>query len=78
MDPRVVAVQPMPDYKLLLFFTDGAKKLFDVGPYLNRGVFRSLVDVSVFNTVKPFNGSILWQGDIDLCPDTLYKESKDA
>ncbi len=31
--------------------------------------------MSLFNSVRPFLGSIQWKNGQDLCPDTLYLES---
>jgi hypothetical protein len=76
MNPRVKAVRPNPDYTLTLLFTNGESRRFDVKPYLDRGTFRQLKDPRVFNSVKPFLGSIQWQGGQDLCPDTLYEGSE--
>jgi hypothetical protein len=75
MNPRVKNVQPRSDHMLFITFTNYEQKLFDVKPYLHKGIFSSLEDNSIFNRVKPFNGSILWPGDLDLCPDTLYEDS---
>ena len=75
MNPRVKAVKPNPDYTLTLTFTNGEVKLFDVKPYLNIGIFKELKDRGLFNSVRPFLGSIQWKNGQDLCPDTLYLES---
>ena len=75
MNPRVKAVTPNPDYTLTLTFTTGEVRTFDVKPYLNIGIFQELKDQRLFNSVKPFLGSIQWQNGQDLCPDTLYLES---
>jgi len=75
MNPRVKNVQPQPDYMLFITFNNDEQKLFDVKPYLHRGIFSALEDHKIFNQIKPFNGSILWPGDLDLCTDTLYEES---
>lgn len=75
MNPRVRAVKPNPDYTITLTFTDGTVKRFDVKPYLEMGIFRELQDESVFNSVRPFLGSVQWQGGQDFCPDTLYLDS---
>ena len=75
MNPRVVAVQPHPDYTLTLTFTNGEARMCDVKPYLNIGIFQELQDQHFFNSVRPFLGSIQWQSGQDLCPDTLYLES---
>jgi hypothetical protein len=76
MNPRVVAVKPNPDYTLTLTFTSGEVKVFDVKPYLDKGIFRELRDVRLFNTVKPCLGSIKWKNGQDFCPDTLYLDSE--
>jgi hypothetical protein len=75
MNPRVRNVSPEKDFKLLITFDNGEMKHFDVTPYLNIGIFSELQDVSLFNSVKPFLGSIQWANGVDLCPDTLYLES---
>jgi len=75
LNPRVKAVRPNPDYTILLTFTNGEVRQFDVKPYLEFGVFRELKNVSVFNSVKPFLGSIQWVNGQDFGPDTLYLES---
>jgi len=75
MNPRVKAVEPRPDYMLLLTFNNNESRIFDVKPYLSTGIFTELRDATIFNLVKTFNGSVLWPGDLDLCPDTLYEDS---
>ncbi len=75
MNPRVKAVKPNPDYTIILLFTNGETKSFDVRPYLDKGIFRELKDLRNFNSVKSFLGSVQWQGGQDFCPDTLYVDS---
>jgi len=76
MNPRVAEVKPNPDYSLTLKFTNGEVRRFDVRPYLEKGVFQELKDVKLFNSVKPSLGSIEWLNGQDLCPDTLYLDSR--
>lgn len=75
MNPRVTKVKPESNYFLSITFTDGKTKRFDVKPYLEIGLFKELKDLSLFNSVKEFLGSIQWSNGLDLCPDTLYLES---
>ena len=75
MNPRVTGVTPNRDYTITLKFTNDEVKVFDMKPYLDIGIFRELKDMQLFNSVKPFLGSIQWQNGQDLCPDTLYLES---
>jgi hypothetical protein len=76
MNPRVTAVKPGSDYTLTLTFANGEVKVFDVKPYLDKGIFRELSDVSLFNTVRPCLGSVQWKNRQDFCPDTLYLDSR--
>lgn len=72
MNPRVKDVKPNADYTLMVVFENSEVRLFDVKPYLQFGIFRELQDMAVFNSVRPFLGSVQWQGGQDFCPDTLY------
>jgi len=74
MNPRVKTVKPSSNYTLLITFKNNEKRIFDVKPYLGKGVFKELKNPTLFNTVKPFHGSVRWIHDQDFCPDTLYEE----
>lgn len=71
---KIIDVKPLEDYKLLLTFDDNVKKIKDMKSYLDKGVFKTLRDKNVFNSVKIVLGTIAW-GDIDMCPDSLYETS---
>ncbi len=75
MLPRVKSVKPQINYRLLLVFDNEEVKIFDLKPYLDRGKFTELKDLHIFNSVRPFLGSIQWSNELDLCPDTLYLDS---
>jgi len=75
MNPRVVRVVAAEDFTLVLAFTNGETRRFDVKPYLAHGVFRELANPILFATVRPTLGTIVWKNGQDLCPDTLYEES---
>ena len=76
MNPRVTNVKPTQNYMLQITSSNGEVKKFDVKPYLGIGLFKELKDLSIFNSVTPFLGSIQWSNGVDLCPDTLYLDSK--
>ena len=76
MNPRVKDVKPNPDYTLTLLFDNGEIRIFDVKPYLDKGIFKELRDKRQFYSVRPFFGSVQWQNGQDFCPDTLYLESE--
>jgi len=75
MNPEVVNVKPTNNYMLHLWFENGEEGILDMKPYLDKGIFRELRDVSIFNSVRPFIGTIQWANEADLCPDTVYLDS---
>jgi len=75
MNPRVKNVKPQENYTLHLWFANGEEGILDMKPYLDKGIFKDLRDLSVFNSVRPFIGTIQWSNEADLCPDTVYLDS---
>lgn len=75
MNPYVKSVQPQENYYLLLTFENGEKRIFDLKPFLDKGVFARLKDVGLFKTARVVSGSVEWHGEIDLSYDTLYLSS---
>ncbi len=73
--PDVVRVTPELDYTLHLWFDNGEEGILDMKPWLDRGIFRALRDPAMFNSVHPFLGTIQWNNNADLCPDTVYLDS---
>ena len=76
MNPRVKQVVPNKDFTITITFTNGEIGIFDVKPYLDKGIFKELKDWNLFSTAKPFMGTVQWIHEQDLCPDTIYVESK--
>jgi len=75
MNPRVKNVLPEKNYTLHLWFNNGEEGILDIKPYLDKGIFQELKNEKMFNTVRPFIGTIQWANEADLCPDTVYLES---
>ena len=72
---EIVNVEVLPNYELLLTFDNKVKKIKDMKPYLEHGVFRKLKEKEFFNKVKISFGTISWGEDIDMCADSLYETS---
>jgi hypothetical protein len=76
MNPRIKKVQYKSPYKLILLFDNEELKEFDMSPYLSYPVFKVLKDESFCRKAKVFNGTVIWNDELDFDPDTLYLESK--
>lgn len=76
---RLVAVEPLANFKLKVVFGDGASGLIDMKEMIfgdNAGVFSALRDVKLFNDVYLEYGAVTWPGELDLAPDAMYDEIK--
>jgi hypothetical protein len=74
INPYVKKVKPLENYCLMLWFENGEQKIFDLKPYLNKGVFNQLKNTALFASVRVVAGSVEWANEIDLSYDTLYLE----
>ena len=72
---KIVSVEPLDDYRILLTFSNNEKRIKDMKPYLDKGVFKKLRDKNFFNSVHISFDTISWDDEIDICPDTLYETS---
>jgi hypothetical protein len=59
-----------------VLFENGERRMFDMKPYLQRGVFVRLQNRAVFQAARVVAGSVEWPGELDLSYDTLYVESQ--
>ena len=75
---RVESVTALPDFRLLLTFDNAERRLFDVKPYLTKGAFAELSDVSLFRSVRVCFDTVEWSNGADLCPEVLYAQSEPA
>ena len=70
----VKIVKPLPEYRIYVEIENGRKGIFDLKPYLDRGVFRELRDVNYFNQVGILFGAVTWPHEQDIAPETLLAE----
>jgi hypothetical protein len=70
--PRIQSVRTLPDFQLVVAFDNGEHRLFDVYPYMDRGVFQALKNLAVFERIATHPSFVEWPGEIDLSADTLY------
>lgn len=76
MNPRIHQVRPMEDHQMEVIFENGEHRLFDLKPYLERGVFARLRNQAAFRAARVVAGSVEWPGEVDLSYDTLYLDSR--
>ncbi len=73
---KVTGVKAIENYQLVLTFSTGEKKLYDVKPLLEFPVYQPLKDEKVFCDVQVDFETVTWcNGEIDIAPETLYHDS---
>jgi hypothetical protein len=76
MNPRVKTVIPTDDYKLILTFKNEEKAIYNCANLLKFGIFKEFQDIHYFKQVSVEHGTVVWPHEQDICPDTLYLDSK--
>ena len=73
--PRITHVEALDVYALQITFATGEVRRVDCRRFLDKGVFRRLLDVDEFARVEPINGGggIGWASGADLSRTTLYR-----
>ncbi len=69
-------VQPLEDFRIYVELQDGRKGIFDMKPYLNRGIFNELKSINYFNQVYISFGAVTWPNEQDIAPERLISELK--
>ena len=73
--PKVLNVEPLTGYKVMLLFDTGEQKIFDVTPYISGDWFGKLKDEAFFNAVRIAGNTIEWADGQDIAPHELYDHS---
>jgi hypothetical protein len=71
----VVRVKPREDFYLELEFKNGECKLFDMRPLLAQKPWNRIANLHIFEHAKVEYGTVVWPGEIDIAPETLYDYS---
>lgn len=69
---RIKQVMLLTDHRLRLLLTDGTTIERDVSNLLTGPVFEAIRrDPKLFSEVRVERGTVVWPGDVDLCPDVV-------
>jgi len=76
MYPPVREVVSHDDFSLSIVFDNGEKRLLDMRPYPDFGVFKKIHDYEKFKRVRVAFDTIEWDDGVDLDPEFIYAKSK--
>ena len=72
LQPKLTDVKPLDNFRLLVFYENNEKKVFDVKPYINGDWFSQLQNPDYFRTVRVSGYTVEWAGGQDIAPHELY------
>ena len=71
----IISVIPKSNYLLELKFSTGELRMFDAAPCLEKGVFKKLKNVALFNQAYIAYDTVCWPDNLDISHETLYLKS---
>ena len=74
----VIDFEILPDHRIKVTLSNGNKGIFDVKPYLDRGVFTELKDYEYFRRARIEFGTIVWPNEQDFSPETIEMKMERA
>nr|AEQ20604.1 hypothetical protein [uncultured bacterium CSLF42] len=71
----ITHVEAIANHRLRVTFREHGSKIFDLRPYLGKGIFKELKNERYFRKVRIVRGGIEWPHQQDLSAETLYYRS---
>lgn len=71
MIPDIIHFEIMADHRIRVTLSNGKSGIFDVKPYLNRGIFEELKDYDYFRRARIEFGTLTWPNEQDFSPETI-------
>ena len=68
---NVTEFEILPEHKIKVVLSNGKSGIFDVEPYLDKGIFTELKDYNYFRNAHIEYGTITWQNGQDFSPNTI-------
>ncbi|MGD8717153.1 MAG: DUF2442 domain-containing protein [Desulfobacterales bacterium] len=70
---KITNVTVLQNYKVKLEYADGQQGIVDLSYLVGKGVFSLWNDYNAFRNVTiGSSGELVWDDQVDLCPDSLY------
>ena len=73
---NITSVTTKEAFLLELTYDNGEVREFDTKPLLEMKPWNKLKNHLLFQQAKPFYNAVIWPGEIDVAPETLYLDSR--
>jgi hypothetical protein len=71
MIPDVIHFDILTDHRINVTLSSRKIGIFDVKPYLDRGIFKELKDYDYFKRARIEFGTLTWPNEQDFSPETI-------
>jgi hypothetical protein len=71
----VINVKAEANYHLILEFENGERRMFDMSRFMDEKPYNRIKNTSIFMKASVAYGTVVWPGNIDIAPETLYSLS---
>jgi hypothetical protein len=71
----ICEVTSNPDFSLNIVLDDGEKRILDMKPYLDFGVFKKIRDFEKFKRARISFDTVEWDDGVDLDPEFISEKS---
>ena len=72
----VINVQAQPGHQLVVQFENGELRRFDMSTYMDQKPWVRLKNSPLFFRASVEYGTVVWPGEVDIDPETLYELSE--
>lgn len=71
---KITQVKAQNNYMLFVKLSNNREGLFDVSPYIDKGIFKELKQKAYFRQVRLAFGGVAWPHEQDFSADTIAVE----
>lgn len=71
MIPDIIHFEIMTNQRIKVTLSNGKSGIFDVRPYLDRGIFKELENYDYFRRARIEFGTLTWPNEQDFSPETI-------